>query len=65
MLDLFDKGSCYYQGKWINKHEHGKERYYNEYYDDDLDLGDNDFEQILSVETETKNKKSGLYVGQS
>ena len=33
-----DKGSYYHQGKWINKHEYGKGRYYSEYYDDDLDL---------------------------
>ena len=24
--------------KWINEHEYEKGRYYNEYYDDDLDL---------------------------
>ena len=41
-----DKGSYYYQGKWINEYEYGKGRYYNEYYDDDLDLDDDDFEQI-------------------
>ena len=28
----------YNQGKWINKHEYGKWCYYNEYYDDELDL---------------------------
>ena len=41
-----DKGSYHYQGKWINEHEYGKGRYYNEYYDNDLDLNDDDFEQI-------------------
>ena len=41
-----DKGSYYYQGIWINKREYGKGRYYNEYYDNDLELDDNDFEQI-------------------
>ena len=25
-------------GKWINEHEYGKGRYYNKYYDVDLDL---------------------------
>ena len=38
------KGSYYYQGKWINEHEYGKGQYYNEYYDDDLDLDDDNFE---------------------
>ena len=28
----------YNKGKWINEHEYEKERYYNEYYDDGLDL---------------------------
>ena len=28
----------YNQGKWINEHEYGKGWYYNEYYNDDLDL---------------------------
>ena len=37
-LSKTDKGSYYNQGKWINEHEYGKNRYYNEYYDDDLDL---------------------------
>ena len=37
-----DKGSYYNQGKWINEHEYGKGRYYNEYCDDDLDLVTND-----------------------
>ena len=41
-----DKGSYYYQGKWINEYEYGKGRYYNEYYDDDFDLDCDDFEQI-------------------
>ena len=26
-----DKGLYYNQGKWINEHEYGNERYYNEY----------------------------------
>ena len=36
----FGKGSYLYynQGKWINKHEYGKGRYYNEYYNNDPDL---------------------------
>ena len=33
-----DQGSYYNQGKWINEHEYGKGWYYNEYYNDDLDL---------------------------
>ena len=33
-----DKGSYYKQGKRIIEHAYGKGRYYNEYYDDDLDL---------------------------
>ena len=33
-----DKGLCYNQGKWINEHEYGKRPYYNEYYNDGLDL---------------------------
>ena len=33
-----DQGSNYNQGKWINEHECGKGWYYNEYYNDDLDL---------------------------
>ena len=37
-----DKGSYYKQGKRINEHAYGKGRYYNEYYDDDLDLVTND-----------------------
>ena len=41
-----DKGSYCYQGKLINRHKYKKGQYYNEYYDDDLDLDDNDFEQI-------------------
>ena len=32
------KGQYYNDGKWINEHEFGKVGYYNEYYDDDLDL---------------------------
>ena len=33
-----DKGSYYNEGKWINEHGYGKGQYYNEYYDDELDL---------------------------
>ena len=33
-----DQGSYYNQEKWINEHEYGKGWYYNEYYNDDLDL---------------------------
>ena len=33
-----DKGSNYNQGKWINEHEYRKGWYYNDYYDDGLDL---------------------------
>ena len=45
-LAISDKGLYHYQGKWINEHEYEKGRYYNEYYEDDLDLSDDDFEQI-------------------
>ena len=41
-----DKGSYYHQGKWINVHEYRKGQYYNEYYDDILELDGDDFEQI-------------------
>ena len=46
-----DEGSYYNQGKCINKHEYGKGRYYNEYYDYDLDLVTTD-ENCCSGESE-------------
>ena len=33
-----NKDLYYNEEKWINEHEYGKGRYYNEYYDDDLDF---------------------------
>ena len=33
-----EKGSYYNQGKGINEHDYQKGQYYNEYYDNDLDL---------------------------
>ena len=49
-----DKGSYYNQGKWINEHEYGKGWYYNEYYDDDLDLVTTD-ESSCSGELEAES----------
>ena len=37
-LAKFDKALYYNQEKWINEHEYGKGQYYNECYDEDLDL---------------------------
>ena len=44
----------YNQGKWINEHEYGKGWYYNEYYDDDLDLVTTD-ESSCSGESEAES----------
>ena len=49
-----DEGSYYNQGKCINEHEYGKGRYYNEYYDDDLDLVTTD-ENCCSGESEAES----------
>ena len=53
----FDKGSYLYynQGKWINKHEYGKGRYYNEYYDNDPDLVKTDKRSCSKLESGSHN----------
>ena len=53
----FGKGSYLYynQGKWINKHEYGKGRYYNEYYDNDPDLVKTDKRSCSRLESGSHN----------
>ena len=50
-----DECSYYNQGKWINEHENRKGRYYNAYYDDDLDLVTTNENSCSESEAESNN----------
>ena len=50
---------CYNRGEWINKHEYGKGWYYNEFYDDDLDLEITD-EGSCSGESEAESHSDSV-----
>ena len=54
-----DKASNYNQEKWIYELEYGKGRYYNEFYDDDLDLVTTD-ESSCSGELEAESHKDSV-----
>ena len=45
----------YNQGKWISEHKYGKGWYYNEYYNDDLDLVTDKSFCIGELEAESHN----------
>ena len=54
-----DQGSNCNQGKQINKYEYGKGRYYNEYYNYDLDLVTTD-DSSWSGESEAKSHNDSV-----